>query len=104
MTVKEIVSEFKTKVEDLYGQRLKNVILYGSYARGDATEDSDIDLLVILDGEVKPGREIDRMIEAVTDINLKHDVLLSICPVSEEEYIRVNSPLYMNIRREGLTV
>ena len=39
------------------------IILYGSYARGSATEDSDIDLLIVLEGKVKPGEEIDRMIE-----------------------------------------
>ena len=51
----EILREFRKAVAKLYGRRLKNVILYGSWARGEATEDSGIDLLVVLRGRVAPG-------------------------------------------------
>lgn len=99
-----ILKEFKAGLERLYGKRLKNVLLYGSWARGEATEDSDIDLVVVLEGEVKPGGEIDRMIELITDINLKHGVLISVYPVSERDYLTLKSPLLMNVRREGAPV
>ncbi|MHA1209309.1 MAG: nucleotidyltransferase domain-containing protein [Candidatus Freyarchaeota archaeon] len=102
MEIKEVLEEFKKEIEKLYGKRLKRVILYGSYARGDATEDSDIDLLVVLEGNITPGEEIDRMIDIITEINLKYGVLISVYPVSEEDYINVNSPLLLNVRREGI--
>jgi len=102
MKIKQILKEFREEVEKLYEKRLKDVILYGSWARGKATEDSDIDLLVVLEGEVLPGQEIDRMIDIITEINLKYSVLISVCPVSEEEYSTVNSPLLLNVRREGM--
>ncbi len=82
----EILREFRKAVAKLYGRRLKNVILYGSWARGEATEDSDIDLLVVLRGKVAPGKEIDRMVDAITEINLTHNVLVSVYPVSERNY------------------
>ena len=104
MTTKEIVKEFRTKIEDLYADRLKDIILYGSWARGEATDASDIDLLVVLEGTVVPGKEIDRMIDIVTDINLKYCVLLSVYPVSETNFITLNSPLLLNVRREGVPV
>ncbi len=50
MKIKEILKEFRTGVEKLYGKKLKNIILYGSWARGDATDESDIDLLIVLEG------------------------------------------------------
>ncbi|MEN4006321.1 MAG: nucleotidyltransferase domain-containing protein [Methanobacteriaceae archaeon] len=104
MKIKKVLEEFKKEIERLYGKRLKNIILYGSWARGDATFDSDIDVLIVLGGEVAPGGEIDRMIDIITDINLKHRVLISVYPVSEEDYSTINSPLLINVRREGVPV
>jgi len=102
MKIKEILKEFKEEIEKLYGKRLKDVILYGSWARGEATDESDIDLLIVLEGKVIPGKEIDRMIDIITEINLKYRVLISVYPVSEEDYSTVNSPLLINVRREGV--
>ena len=103
MKLKEIIGEFRREIKNLYGKTLKDVILYGSWARGEATENSDIDLIVILKGTVIPGKEIDRMIDIITDINLKYEILLSIVPISEEEYKTTNSPLLINVRREGIS-
>ena len=103
MKIKEILNEFRTEVEKLYGKKLKNIILYGSWARGDATYESEIDLLIVLEGKVTPGKEIDKMINIITEINLKHGMLISVYPISEEDYSTVNSPLLLNVRREGIT-
>ena len=102
MNLKIVLDEFKAELRKLYGERLKDVILYGSYARGNASEKSDIDVMVVLEGSIMPGREIDRMIDVITDINLKYGVLLAVVPVSEEKYFNVNSPLLLNVRREGI--
>ncbi len=102
--IEKVVEEFKKELEKLYGDKLKSVILYGSWARGEATENSDIDILVVLEGDVIPGREIDRMIDIITELNLKHGVLISVYPVSAEDYITINSPLLINIRKEGIPV
>ena len=100
--VKKAIEEFKREARRLYAGRLKRVILYGSWARDEATEGSDIDVIVVLKGKVIPGKEIDRMIDVVTDILLKHGELISLYPVSEKRYHSVNSPLLMNARREGI--
>jgi len=103
-TINNIIKEFKLEVRELYGKRLKNIILYGSYARGEATDDSDIDMAVVLEGDVSPGREIDRMIYIITEMNLKHNILISIYPVSEIDYLTLKSPLLMNVRKEGAPI
>jgi len=100
--VRQIIDEFVRRAQLLYGDRLKRVVVYGSCARNEATAESDIDLAVVLAGEVVPGKEIDRMIDIITDLNLEHSVLLSVYPVSEEDYLHRESPLLMNIRREGI--
>jgi predicted nucleotidyltransferase len=102
MRIKEILKEFREEIEKLYGKRLKSIILYGSWARGDATEESDIDVLIVLKGKIIPGKEIDRMISIITEINLKYGVLISVYPVSEADFSTINSPLLMNVRREGV--
>ncbi len=102
METKQIIKEFREKTEKLYGKRLKNIILYGSWARGKATQDSDIDLAIVLEDNVVAGKEIDRLIDIITEINLNYGVLLSVYPVSEKDYASVNSPLLLNLRREGV--
>jgi predicted nucleotidyltransferase len=105
MGIEPVLKEFKQQISELYGQRLKKVVLYGSYARGQANDEhSDIDLAVVLAGEVDPCEEIDRMADIFTDLNLEHNVLIAVYPVSEENYIEVNSPLLLNLRREGVPV
>jgi len=102
--IEHIVREFKEKTEKLYGKRLRNILLYGSCARGQATKDSDIDLAIVLDGDISPGKEIDRMINIITEINLNYGVLISVYPVSEKDCNEVNSPLLLNLRREAVPV
>lgn len=104
MEIKKVLKEFRKEAEKLYGSRLKNMLLYGSYARGQADEDSDIDLAIVLDGDIVPGKEIDRLIDIITEINLEYGVLISIYPVSEKDYNEINSPLLLNLRREGVPV
>ena len=101
-TIDMVIREFKSRTKKLYGNKLKNIILYGSWARNEANEHSDIDLLVIIKKDIKPGEEIDRMIDIITEINLKHSVLISVYPVSEKNYSTLKSPLLMNVRKEGI--
>jgi predicted nucleotidyltransferase len=100
--LQDVLAEVKQALRRLYGPRLKQVILYGSWARGDATSDSDIDVAIVLKDAVSPATEIDRTVDLVFDLNLKYGVLISVYPVSEDEYRSLQSPLLMNVRREGV--
>jgi len=102
--IQKVLKELKEELQTIYGKRLKKVILYGSWVRNQATEDSDIDISIVLEGEVIPGKEIDRVISIINEINLRYGVLISIYPVSEEKFRVVNSPLLLNIREEGITI
>ncbi len=102
MEVKQIIKEFREALKNIYKENLIKMILYGSYARGDFNSDSDIDLLIVLKKLESPGKEIDRMIEVISEINLKYNVLISVFPVSIFEYNYLKSPLLLNVRREGI--
>ena len=105
MDIEPILKGFKQKTVELYGDRLKKVILYGSYARGQADDEhSDIDLAVVLAGTVNPFEEIDRMADIFTDLNLEYNVLIAVYPVSESNFKNVESPLLIYVRREGIAV
>jgi len=58
--VNRIVKDLRAELESIYGQRMANLILFGSQARGDAAPGSDVDVLVVLHGDVDPGKEIAR--------------------------------------------
>jgi predicted nucleotidyltransferase len=60
---KQAISEFARRTQSLDGDRLKRILVYGSYARDEATAESDIDLAIVLAGDVIPGKETGRMID-----------------------------------------
>jgi uncharacterized protein len=96
------LKELQEYLAKVYGERLRGVYLYGSYARGDFRPDSDVDVLVVLAGVTNPSREIDRIGDGVADICLDHNVLIATFPVSEEWLMKRRSPLFENVRREGI--
>lgn len=100
--LRDILSELRNRLSDLYGDRLAELVLYGSQARGDADEGSDIDVLVVLKGEVNACDEIDRTIDIVAGISLEHDTVVSCVFMDEDYYLHRSPPLLMNIRREGI--
>ncbi len=96
------IDAFKAAVAEHYGGRLDRVVLYGSHARGEATEASDVDLMLVLGGEVQPGREIDALADLIWELLVEHGVLLSVFPVSAQDYASRKSPLLINARRDGV--
>ncbi len=100
-----IAREFKQALQTIYGDRLHDVILYGSYARGDYDEESDIDLMVLLTDEtVDTITEIFKITEIETDITLKYGYPISPLPVAYHRYQTSVMPVYQEARREGLLV
>ncbi len=89
---------------EIYGDRLVKIILYGSQARGDAKPDSDIDVLVVLKGEVQPGEEIIRTSHFVAALCLEYDEVISRIFMDENEFMHRNGPLLRNIRKEGIVL
>jgi predicted nucleotidyltransferase len=100
--IKVVLAELRASFEREYGERLVKLILFGSHAREDAEAGSDIDILVVLKGAVKAGDEIARMGETTAGLSLKHDVVISCVFMTEERYNNEQSPLLLNVRREGL--
>jgi predicted nucleotidyltransferase len=99
-----ILNELRQALESIYRERLEQVILYGSQVRGDAQLGSDIDVLIVLNGDVSLGEEIRRTSGVVSQLSLKYDVVISCLFMPTERYVHEQSPLLRNVRREGVAV
>jgi predicted nucleotidyltransferase len=99
-----ILAELRRRFDVLYGERLIRMVLFGSQARGDAESGSDIDVLVVLREPLSPCQEIERTLDAVANISLDFNEVVSCVFVSEEQFEREHSPLLMNVRREGVAI
>jgi predicted nucleotidyltransferase len=99
-----ILARFKKQAEKVYGPKLKKVILYGSYARGAANQDSDIDLMIVLSEMESAFTEIDRLNDIKFNLSLEFDIHISANPVTEDTYSGSTMPLFKNVLREGIEV
>lgn len=102
--IKSLLSEVKKVLNELYGERLVDIILYGSFARDEATQDSDIDIAVVLKGKVNKFKEIRRLTDATYGLMLEHGELVSFYPISIEELADTEWPLHYFIQTEGMKV
>jgi len=103
--IKEIehpLAQIKEYLIKVYGEKLEAIILYGSFAKNTATEDSDIDIAIILKDNIDPLKEIDRMSDFVSDIGLEYDELITILPISTQEIRDSRWPLYKSLQKEGI--
>jgi len=102
--IEQIVGEYRDRLAEILGEELESVVLYGSQARGDAEEGSDIDVLCVMRIPFDYGALIKRTAEAAAQISLKYDVVISTAFVISEDYRTRNTPFLMNVRREGVAV
>ena len=100
----EITSRVVQAAKDSLGDKLHKVILYGSYARGDYDDESDIDIMVLADITMKEARGAYKKIRAcIPGLGLEYDVLLSINVTSSALfYAFLNAmPFYQNVVKDG---
>jgi predicted nucleotidyltransferase len=99
-----LAREFRERLAGIYGERLKGVYLFGSYARGEATEDSDIDVAVVLAGPLNPYRESERTSAVLGELSLREACLLVPLFLSEDEYRAGRCSVDRIIAEEGVGV
>ncbi|MGB2927124.1 MAG: nucleotidyltransferase domain-containing protein [Limnothrix sp.] len=100
--INQLLLELKQKFSQLYQEDLEDFILFGSQAREDATEFSDIDLLTILRTDINPYQEIDKTGDIIAQYSLENDVVISCHFISSAKFHQQDTPFLANVKREGI--
>jgi len=103
-TPKRLVCRVKEALLQRYGSGVDGIYLYGSHARGVATEDSDIDVLVVVHDHLDPPEVRRSLSDLLLDILLEEGELVSVIVIPKSLFDHYNSPFLINARREGVVV
>jgi len=104
MTREQILKEVKDRLVARHGGRLRGVLLYGSEARGEAGPESDIDVLVLLDGPIDYGLDLEANLDALYPLSLRIGRRISAKPAEARQYETVECPLYRTVHSDGIAV
>lgn len=103
--IKKILRELKQGLVEIYGDQLKAVYLFGSFARGEGKlPDSDIDVMVVLKDKFSVMDVEKRSIEFVASLCLKYNVVIICHYISDEQYFESQLPFMFNVRRDAVSV
>ena len=105
--MQQIIEDYVIALKKLYGAHLKQIILYGSYAREDYTADSDVDIMILVDlPEEQLDIEIDALSELGFDYHIMYDIWLMpiVKNIDHFQYWSQAYPFYANVVKEGVVL
>jgi predicted nucleotidyltransferase len=103
--IRKILRELKQGLVKIYGDQLKAVYLFGSYARGEGhAPDSDIDVMIVLNREFNRREVENHSIEFVASLCLEYDVVIMCKFITSEKYTESKMPFMLNVRRDAVTI
>lgn len=102
---RQVVEEFRQKALEKFHECIKSMILYGSVARGDANDESDIDLLIVWDGE--RSEAFHELGKITCEILLNYAQVISLHPMTPEHYqslLELDTLFIQNVMRDGIVL
>jgi uncharacterized protein len=98
-----ILTDLKSKLEEQYADAVKNIILFGSQANYTSNEDSDYDVLILLNEDYSKQDE-NRILDICYDIDLKYNILIDahLLSTKELETKRGRQPIFVNALKHGI--
>ena len=94
--------KIRTELKERYGSKVLQIILYGSYARGEATAQSDVDFLVVVDDSLDPWEVRRSLDDVLLDVLLEDGRLVSVLVVPKSFYESYHSPFLKQVHKEGI--
>ncbi len=101
----QILAQAYLMCGEIFGEKLRDAYLYGSYARGDYDDESDVDILMTVDMSAEELSHIRQRVSSVnSELSLEHDVTVSITAKPLEQFTRYSGilPYYRNVLSEGI--
>jgi predicted nucleotidyltransferase len=103
--IEEAVCKFSETITELYGDKIAEMYLYGSVARGDYKDDSDIDMFITMNAEKSELNRIHMKIcKIISDIDLDHNIILSCMVSTKQDFDNDIEYLYVNIKKDGVKI
>ena len=105
VTIQILLEDYLKELRKIYGLHLKSVILYGSYARGDFTQESDVDIMILVDlTEEEMDQYSDELAEVGFDYNVAHGIWMMPVVKNQDHFRRWAKayPFYENVQKEGV--
>ena len=103
--VKKLTLKYIEKLKEMYKDKLCKIILYGSYARGDYKEESDVDLMILLNtDEAETRNKVKEVVFTTYDFNMDNDIDIEPVVESVAFFNTWNDvhPFYRNVKKEGI--
>ena len=105
--VRDIVYSFAQQLKLIYGESLKKIVVYGSYARGDYNNNSDVDIMILVhSSEAQIKKRFNDVCDLACDYELKYGIVISPLVKNEEHFMKWSEtlPFYRNVKLEGVAV
>ena len=99
----DILRRFKAEVSDVLGDTFVDMLLYGSYSRGDFSEFSDVDVLILVKGRLSR-EENERIDDLVAEYSLRYDIVISCIIYPLRIFEEYNTPFLLNVKEEGIKI
>jgi len=101
--VRQILYSLRKEAEQVLGKNLVDIFLFGSYARGDFSLESDIDILIVVNKSLSK-EEKNKMSRIISTLSLENDIVIAYIIYEKEFFDNVGSPLILNVKEEGVKV
>jgi len=101
--VLKLLEELKAEMKEVLGDKLVGLLLFGSYSRGDYSASSDVDLVILADGELSRA-ERDLIDDLIAERSLRHDVVISAIVYPLKTFQEYSTPFLLSVKEDGIAI